>query len=337
MCNDETMVLEADFSRDDIVDDDESIDAKRTTENDDLTTENDASSDKEDTRGINEEIDEETKLTSKTKTVSSESTEKTMEIATTKKLNEIDDLKTKNNAGSDENEMKGNDEEIKEEDEQTTETMTNLNKSADKKPEIKTVQALTEKQKKINEKLIERAMVIAQRQDMNDLRGVAGEIKEETEFTTETETSLSESTEMTMEITTTKSLNEKEKKVNEKTMETAMVIAQQKNMIFGKGILSNYGQESTKMVATVDANVEDVFYSMNEESKTRVKVRWKVESILVSELTKLMRMGYYWKLLFLFRMWLMWKGVYWKYCECAKTCNRKGVRQSGVLSVCYSF
>ncbi len=56
-----------------------------------------------------------------------------------------------------------------------------------------------------------------------------------------------------------------------------------------------------------------------------IKVQWKVECLLVSELKKLMQMGYYWKLLFLFRMWLMWKGVYWEYSECAKMCNRKGV------------
>ena len=252
-------------------------------------------------------------------------------------MNEIDDLMTKNNARSDKDDTKRIEEEFEDENELTTETITILSESADKKPEIETARGLTEKQKKIDEKSIAIATIIEQRQDMNDLRGIAGETKEETEFTTETATSLSESTEMTMEIMTTKSLNEKEKKIDEKTMETAMVIAQQQNLIFGEEILLNCGRESTEMVATVDANVEDVFHPMNEESKTRVKVRWKVECLLVSELTKLMRVGYYWKLQFLFRMWLLWKSVYWKYCECAKTCNRKGVRQSEVLSVCYSF
>ncbi len=242
--NDETMVLEADFCRDGIVDNDESIDAKRTTDNNDLTTENDARSNKDDTKGIKEEFKEENELTIKMITI--------------------------------------------------------LSKSTDKKPEIETEKGLTEKQKKINEKLIERVMVIEQQQDMSDLRGIAEEIKEETEFTTKTATSSSKSTEMTMEITTTKSSNEKEKKINEKTMEIAMVIAQQQNLIFGEEILSNYGQESTEMVATVDANVEHVFYLMNE-SKMRVKVQWKFESLLVSEvLTESMKTGYYWKLQFLF-------------------------------------
>jgi len=111
---------------------------------------------------------------------------------------------------------------------------------------------------------------------------------------------LSDLTEMTMEIKTMKSSNEKEKKVDEKTMEIAMVIAQQQNLIFGEEILSNYSQESTEMVATVDANVERVFDPMNE-LKMRVKVRWKFESLLVSEvLTESMKTGYYLKLQFLF-------------------------------------
>jgi len=172
---------------------------------------------------------------------------------------------------------------------------------------------------------------------MSNFRGIAKETRKETEFMTKTVTSSSESTEMTMEMMTMKSLNEKEKKIDEKSIEMAMVLAQQQNSIFGEEILLNYGQESTEIVATADVYVEDVFHPMNEELKTRVKVRWKVECLLVSELTKLMRMGYYWKLLFLFQMWLMWKGVYWEYSECAETCNRKGVRQSVVLSRCYSF
>jgi len=171
---------------------------------------------------------------------------------------------------------------------------------------------------------------------MSDLRGITEETKQETEFMTETAASLSELTEMTMETTTTKSLNKKEKKINEKLIEIVMVLEQQQNLIFGEEILLNCSRESTEMVATVDASVEHVFYPMNE-SKMGVKVRWKLKCLLVSELTKSIQSGYYWKLQFLFRMWLLWKSVYWKYCECAETCNRKGVRQSGVLSVCYSF
>jgi len=169
MRNDETMDFDANFCGDSIVDDNESIDAKRTTENDDLMTENDARSDEDDTKRIEEEFEDENEL--------------------------------------------------------TTETITILSESADKKPEIETARGLTEEQKKIDEKSIAIAMIIEQQQGMSDLRDIAGEIEEETEFTTETATSLSESTETTMEITTTKSLNEKEKKINEKTMETAMVIA----------------------------------------------------------------------------------------------------------------
>jgi len=37
-----------------------------------------------------------------------------------------------------------------------------LSKPTDKKPEIETAKSLNEKEKKINEKLIERAMIIAQ-------------------------------------------------------------------------------------------------------------------------------------------------------------------------------
>jgi len=58
--------------------------------------------------------------------------------------------------------------------------MTILSESADKKPEIETEKGLTEKQKKIDEKLIEIVMVIEQQQDMSDLRGIAEKIKEET-------------------------------------------------------------------------------------------------------------------------------------------------------------
>ena len=144
------MVLEVDFCRDGIVDDDELIDAKRMTDNDDLMTKNNARSNKDDTKGIEEEFEEENELTTKTITILSEST--------------------------------------------------------DKKPEIETAKGLTEKEKKIDEKSIEIAMVIEQQQDMSNLRGIAEEIKKETEFTTKTATSLSKSTEgdMTMEITTTK-------------------------------------------------------------------------------------------------------------------------------------
>jgi len=217
--NDETMVLEADFCRDGIVDDDESIDAKTTSENDGLTTENDAGSDEDDTKGIEEEFEEENEL--------------------------------------------------------TTETITILSESTDRKPEIETAKSLTEKQKKIDEK----------------------------------------------------------------SMERAMVIAQQQSLFFDEEILSMESTYITRDWSTETIATESMqhgFYTMND-LKTRVKVRWKFECLLVSELTKSMRSGYYWKLLFLFRIWLMWKSVYWKYRKCIETCNRKGVRQSGVLSVCYSL
>jgi len=92
------------------------------------------------------------------------------------------------------------------------------------------------------------------------------------------------------------------------------------------------------MFATADASVQHVFISI-KESITRVKVRWKLKYLLFSDLTKSMRSGYYWKLLFLFRMWLMWKDVYWKYIEYTEPCNRKGVRQLGIAPTvaCYSF
>jgi len=90
MRNDETMVFDADFCRDGIVDSKESIDAKRTTKNDDLMTDNDDRNDISDLRGIAEEIKEETEFMTETTTSFSESTTKTMEIATTKSLNEKD-------------------------------------------------------------------------------------------------------------------------------------------------------------------------------------------------------------------------------------------------------
>jgi len=104
------MVLEVDFCGDGIFDYNESIDAETTNNNDDLTTINDARSNKDDTKGIKEEFDEENEL--------------------------------------------------------TTETMTILSKSTDKKTEIETAKSLTEKQKKINKKLMEIAMVIVQQQSL---------------------------------------------------------------------------------------------------------------------------------------------------------------------------
>jgi len=166
--------------------------------------------------------------------------------------------------------MKWIKEEFGEENELTTEMINILSESTDKKPEIETAKGLTEKEKKIDEKLIEIVMTIEWQQDMSDLRGITEETEEETEFMTETATSLSKSTEMTMEMMTTKSLNKKDEKINEKTMETAMFIAWKQNLTLGEEILLTYSHESTKMAATADANVEDVFYPMNEESKMRV-------------------------------------------------------------------
>jgi len=127
--------------------------------------------------------------------------------------------------------------------------------------------------------------------------------------------------------------------MDEKTMVIGMAIAHQQKLFFDEEMLSNYGtyndatcQDCTELVATTDERVQRDF----QESKMRVKVQWKLKYLLFSELmTKLMQSGYYWKLLFLFRMWLMWKSVYWKYGECTstETWNRKGIRQSRVLSV----
>jgi len=86
--NSETMVLEADFCRDGIVEDDESIDAKPMSNNNDLMTKNDARSDKDDTEGIEEEFKEENELTTKMTTILSKSTDRKLEIETAKGLTE---------------------------------------------------------------------------------------------------------------------------------------------------------------------------------------------------------------------------------------------------------
>jgi len=90
MCNDEMMVFDADFCRDGIVDNKESIDAKRMTKNDDLMTENNDRNNESDLQGIAEEIDAETEFATKTNTSLITSTEETMENATTKSLNKKD-------------------------------------------------------------------------------------------------------------------------------------------------------------------------------------------------------------------------------------------------------
>jgi len=95
MRNNATMVFNADFCRDGIVDDSEAIDAKRMTKNDDLMTENDDRNNKSDLRGIAEEIKEETEFLTETMTSFSELTEKTMEITTMKCLNKKEKKKKK--------------------------------------------------------------------------------------------------------------------------------------------------------------------------------------------------------------------------------------------------